>query len=126
MTAPRHRPAELAPVNGPERLGDDLGDHQNQKREESREQSHPLTAEHPGRLRSGKRRPQGVGDRIQGQDGADCIIDSLGPQLQKDARPLIPLVGLLGESGVARRQECCLQQRAQEGDTDRDGDVDDE
>ena len=110
----RGRAGQLPPEHRAESLGDDLRQHQHGKGERSREHPDPDIAEDPGGDRAAPRGANRVGDRIEGQDCGDRLVDPVLHPMQ-DLSGALPAALQESDEGVIDRQEDSLQDRAHEG-----------
>ena len=114
-----------APVDGAQRLGDDLGEHEDAECEHGREDADRAAPEHGRRLRARARSADRVGDGVEAQDRCERAVDVRLHHLEALRHVG---VGLVQRADVGRRdaEQDGLQDRAQKADADRDRDVDDQ
>ena len=74
----------------------------------------------------GESRSQCIRHRVESQNGADRVIDVSLLQIQEQPRTPAPLIPLVGQFDIARGEQCSLQKRADERDSNRQTYIEDE
>lgn len=115
-----HEAHQLGCVDRADSLRNDLRDYQHEHRQDAREHTHPGVAEDHRRLCTSHCRSDSVGNRVEGQNGADRVVDVLQLESEQDLRTAITFVPAGGELRSAAAEQCRFQDRAQE--RDREGD----
>ena len=88
-----------------------------QERHRSREGTYPCAAKDLGGLGAGQSRSEGVGYRVEGEDRANGVIDSLPLELEQQRCPAVTLRLLCSKNGIPRCQESGFKQRTDKGDS---------
>jgi hypothetical protein len=121
----RRRPGEPPPIAGAERLGDDLGQKQDQQRQHARKDSDRGVAEDHRRLGASTRCAHGMRDRVQAENGRERPVHIVLQPLQA-RRELGAALFLRGDERWADAEQHGLKDRADEGESDGQNDEQDQ